>query len=63
MYDTYYEPPEPTRAEQYLFDRFADKYPDWTDQQLWDAVDEELEASADFAREYRFEQMRDLGKY
>ena len=63
MYDTYYEPPEPSQAEQELFDRFADKYPDWTDQQLWDAVDEELEARRDFADEYAAEQRRDFGEY
>jgi len=63
MYNSYYEQPEPSEAEQNLFDRFADEHPDWTNQQVWDAVDEELEARRDFADEYAAEQMRDLGEY
>ena len=63
MYDSYYEQPEPTQAEQDLFDSFADKHPDWTDQQLWDAVDEELEERRYSARDYAYEQMRDLGEF
>lgn len=61
MYDSYYEPPEPSEAEQALFDRFSDEHPEWTNQQLWDAVDKELEEREEDM--YYAEQLRDFGLY
>ena len=50
----YYEPPEPSDAEQRVFDAVEERHPEWTAQQIWDEVDRlrdeaEIDAAEAFA--------------